>query len=411
MVVGAGVVGLSSAYYLQERGFEVSVIDRNAKGSWNCSYVNGGMIVPSHFVPMAAPGMISTGLKMMLHPKSPFRIKPRLDFQLLGWLWRFARAANAAHVQRCTPVLVELHLRSKSLYRQLAKEPGADFELENRGLLALCKKQETLDHESSLAHRAQDLGMRADVLDSRQLSGLEPNIAMDVAGAVHYQDDAQLIPMRFMDWLRAKLTDKVEFIDEEEVPELRLEQGKVILGRRSSSQTSADVIVLSAGSWTGELCRQFGLNMPLQGGKGYSFLVDKPTELPSICALLAEARVAVTPMGGQLRFAGTLEIAGHDERIDTRRVRGIIESIPEYYPSYSTQMLECNTVSTGMRPCAPDGMPYIGKTDRARNVIVATGHGMMGMSMGPITGKLVAQIANGEVPEIDLDLCSPDRYA
>jgi D-amino-acid dehydrogenase len=157
--------------------------------------------------------------------------------------------------------------------------------------------------------------------------------------------------------------------------------------------------------------RELGLRLPMQAGKGYSITLPQPVELPQLCSILAEARVAVTPMNGALRVGGTMEIAGLNERISPRRVEGILRSLPLYYPRFRRGHFDGIAPWSGLRPCSPDGLPFLGRTRAAENLIVATGHSMMGLSLAPITGSLVAQIADGEPPRFDLALLSPDRYA
>ncbi len=153
------------------------------------------------------------------------------------------------------------------------------------------------------------------------------------------------------------------------------------------------------------------LKLPMQAGKGYSLTLRNPRQLPAICAIFVEARVAVTPMGNMLRMGGTMEITGINNEINWRRVYGIIDSVCKYYPEFLATDFDKITPWSGLRPCSPDGLPYIGRTAAFRNLSIATGHSMMGLSLGPITGKLIAQIIEGEKPAFDLSLVSPDRYS
>jgi len=173
----------------------------------------------------------------------------------------------------------------------------------------------------------------------------------------------------------------------------------------------ADEFVLCGGSWTQALARQLRIRLPMQAGKGYSLTLPQPRQLPAICSIFHEARVAVTPMGGALRFGGTMEIDGMSEEINPVRVRGIINAVPKYFPDFTAKDFEGVQPWRGLRPCSPDGLPYVGRAARYSNLSIATGHAMMGLSLGPITGKLVAEIVSGEKPGIDIGMLSPDRYA
>ena len=413
ILVGGGVIGLCSAYYAARRGWEVTVIDRGPEEAEGCSFGNAGMVVPSHFIPLAAPGMVALGLKWMFNPESPFYIKPRLDRELLSWGWKFWRAANAGHVQRAGPLLRDLSFASRSCFEELSALPGTDFSFVKRGLLMLCKSQHALDEEAATAKRARELGIPAEVLDPRQTAALDPAVTMDVAGAVYFSKDCHLSPRRFMQALRQQLGQLgAQFLWDTEVTGWRRSaEGRLEAVQTTRGEFTADEFVLCGGSWSPQIVRGLGLSLPMQAGKGYSLTVTKPRQLPQICSILTEARVAVTPMDGSVRFGGTMEIAGLNEEINPLRVRGIIKAVPGYYPEFKMSDFDGIPPWRGLRPCSPDGLPYLGRTRRTPNLVVATGHAMMGLSLGPVTGSLVAQLLSQEKPSTDLGLLDPDRYS
>lgn len=412
VILGQGVIGLCSAYFAARRGLEVTVIDRGPLGQQGCSYGNAGMIVPSHFVPLAAPGMVALGLKWMWNPESPFYIKPRLDADLAGWALKFWKAATPAHVQRSAPLLRDLHLASRSCYEELSALPEMDFGLVRKGLLMLCRTEQTLEEEGHTAGEAVRLGVPAEVLDATRTAALDPGIRMQVAGSVYFPKDCHLSPGRLMDSLRGACQGMgVRFLPETECTGWVRQGGKLQAVQTSQGDVPGGQFVLAGGSWSAETLRPLGLKLPLQAGKGYSLTLPQPRQLPEICAILTEARVAVTPMGSSLRFGGTMELAGLHTRINPRRVRGIIRSVPDYYPDFREEDFAGIEPWCGLRPCPPDGMPYLGRTAAASNLILATGHGMMGLSLGPVTGQIVSRLLSGESPGYDLSLLSPDRYA
>jgi len=330
---------------------------------------------------------------------------------LLDWGWKFWRAANAAHVARCAPLLRDLHSASRACFEELSELPGNDFGLVKKGLVMLCKTQHTLDEEARLAERARALGVEAQVLDARQTAALDPGVRMDVAGSVYFPKDCHLSPNQFMTGLRQQLEKLgVTFLWSTEVLGFTHRASRITAAQTKAAEFEADEFVLCSGSWSPLLSRQLGLKLPMQAGKGYSLTLPKPRQHPQICAILTEARIAVTPMGGALRFGGTMEIAGLNEVINPARVRGILKSIPRYYPEFTTQDFDGIEPWRGLRPCSPDGMPYVGRTAKCANLVLATGHAMMGLSLGPITGRLVAEIVSGEKPGFDLTLLDPDRY-
>lgn len=412
VILGQGIIGLCSAFYAVRRGLEVTVIDRQPLPQNGCSYGNAGMIVPSHFIPLAAPGMVALGLKWMWNPESPFYIKPRLDADLIGWALRFWKAATPAHVRRSSPLLRDLHLASRACYEELSALPEADFGLVKKGLLMLCRDARTLEEEGHTAEQARVLGVPAEILDAAQTAALEPGLRMKVAGSVYFPKDCHLSPDRLMRSLvKACQGMGVKFLPDTEVTDWLRDGKRLRAVRTGQGEIEADQFVLAGGSWSAETVRPLGLKLPMQAGKGYSLTLPRPRQSPEICAILTEARVAVTPMNGGLRIGGTMEIAGLNTDISPRRVRGIINAVPDYYPDFSPADFEGIQPWCGLRPCTPDGLPYLGRTAAAENLIIATGHSMMGISLGPVTGEIVGRLLSGDAPGHNLTLMSPDRYA
>ncbi len=411
IVVGGGVIGLCAAYYSLLMGHRVTVLERGGPGHDGCSFGNAGMIVPSHFVPLAAPGAVALGLKWMWNSRSPFYIKPRPSLELAKWGWNFWRAANAMNVTRSAPLLRDLHLASRSCYEELARQ-GNDFSLVKRGLLMLCRTRHALEEEARTAAVAQRLGIPAEVLDCRQTEERDPGLRMHVAGSVYFPRDCHLTPGRFMDSLARRLeTNKASFSWETEVNGWHTSGNQIESIRTTRGEFSADQYVLAGGAWSQAIARDLRLTLPIQAGKGYSLTLRNPRRLPTLCSILTEARVAVTPMGSSLRFGGTMEFAGLDESISQNRVQAIVGAAHDYFPEFTSADFQEIRPWSGLRPCTPDGLPYLGRTALYSNLVIATGHAMMGMSLGPITGKLVAQILSGQKPDIDVTLLNPDRYA
>lgn len=413
VVIGAGVIGLASAHALAARGFRVTVIDRSPERRDGCSFGNAGMIVPSHFVPLAAPGMVWLGVKWMFDPESPFWIRPRMDRELFEWGWRFWRAANRRQVARAEPLLRDLNLASRRCYEELADATSGigDFGLVKRGLLMLCRSEHGLEEEARFAARANELGVPAEVLDARETAAADPGITMAVAGSVRFPLDAHLAPERFLAALTAACRRLgVVFRWKTEVTRMCVSGRRITAVDSAEASDEADQVVLAGGAWSPGLVKSLGLRLPMQAGKGYSLTLERPPQLPTMCSICTEARLAVTPMDGRLRIGGTMEIAGLDERVDPRRVRGIIRSALAYFPTLKEADFAGVDPWKGLRPCSPDGLPYLGRTARYDNLVISTGHAMMGLSLAPITGKLVGQLVAGERPEHDLALLSPDRF-
>jgi len=407
-ILGAGVIGLSSALYCARRGMSVTIVERNGALREGCSFGNAGMVVPSHFIPLAAPGMVKLGLKWMWNPESPFYIKPRFDRDLLAWGLRFWQASTPSHVAAAAPILRDLHLLS----RQCFEDIGVEIGLVKKGLLMLCKKQQTLDEEAHTAEMARQLGIPAEVLDAAATAALDPSVTMNVCGSVYFPKDCHLSPSRFIAALESELrTLGAQFLWETDVHGFEVEGSSIRALKTSAGLVEADEFVLTGGVWSAELAGHLGLRIPMQAGKGYSLTLGSPRQLPVLCSICTEARLAVTPMDGALRFGGTMEMSGLDESITQCRVRGITRAVPEYFPAFAESDFADIQPWRGLRPCSPDGMPYLGRTRRWGNLVVATGHAMMGLSLAPATGTIVANLIDGSPPLVSLDLLSPDRFA
>lgn len=408
-IIGGGIIGLSSAYYLSRRGHDVTIFD-DANISEGCSAGNAGMIVPSHIIPLAAPGMISKGIRWMFDSKSPFYVKPRLSGDLIKWGLKFYSHANARHVERSIPALKEFSSLSKSLYRELAKENYFDFGYEERGLLMLYQSAETEKEEIEAAKLANKSGVEAHVLSPDETQKLEPDVKLAIKGSVYFPGDAHLIPHKLVAGLTSYLqARKVAFV-RKNVDDLRIKDRSVAELHVNGDSYAFDEYVIATGAWSGVFCLKLGIDLPMQSGKGYSFTLENVARNIRIPSLLLEGRVAVTPMGSSLRFGGTMEIGGTDRSVNMNRVKGIVETIPKYYPEMSVDLPHVSTVWNGLRPCSPDGLPYVGRPKKFSNVTIATGHSMMGLSLGPATGKIVSEIIDEQPLSMNISPFNPERF-
>ncbi len=410
VVIGAGVVGLCVAYYARRRGHDVVVVERERDGGDGCSLGNAGLISPSHFVPLAEPSKLLKALTSFLDSRSPFYLKPRLDLDLVRWGLLFLRASLPARARRSAHVLRDLLLASSALHLELASALGDAQRLETRGLLMLCRTQEALDAEARAAGHARALGIETELCSSQRAAALEPGARMDIVGAVHYPGDAHLVPMRFVPALVDALRKDVALHWRHEVTGWRVAPGRVAAAITPHGEIPGDEFVLAGGSWTAGLLRRLGVRLPLEPGKGYSLTHPRPRQLPSVPSVLVEASVAVTPMAGALRLAGTMELSGLTSRDLPERVRQLADSFVAYFPDFRARDFQDLPHWRGLRPCSADGLPYVGRVARFENLSVATGHAMLGVTLAPITGELVAQLLSGEKPSLPLEPLSPGRY-
>jgi D-amino-acid dehydrogenase len=385
LIIGGGIVGLFSAYFLQKEGIEVTIIDR-ADLSENCSTGNAGMIVPSHIIPLAAPGMISKGISWMFSSKSPFYIHPKLDFKLAKWCLLFFKAANQSQVKRAIPFLKNLSILSKSLYLDFKLDhPEAALALQEKGLM-MAYQTETIEHEETeFALLARTYGLEAEILTPDDLHRVEPHLELKARGAVLFPGDAHLDPAALYSFLRAYLEKKgVKFQTNCEVQGFEKSGSKVSAVITTQGKIDADKIVLCGGSWSGELARQLGFYLPMMGGKGYSFLQQNKPQIMQ-ATILTEQKVAVSPYGD--------------------------ESINRYYPDFQAKFPEEKGIWKGLRPCSPDGLPYIGFAPGYDNVLVGSGHSMMGVSLAPATGKILAELHRQKDTSIEIQGFEVGRYS
>jgi len=303
IIIGGGIIGLCTAYYLQKEGHQVTVIDQsNMDGG--ASYVNAGYISPSHFIPLSAPGVVKKGIQWMFDPSSPFYVKPRANIDFLKWAWAFNKSCNPVHVEKSIPVIKDIAVMSHELYEDIEKEDGFDFHFEKKGLLMLCQTEEMLEEEAKLVRLANEIDLEAIILGREAVQQLEPNVKLNVAGATLYKCDSHSTPQEFMVNIKADLLKKgVKILSNEKVVDIDIND-RLISGVKTNKQTyQADEYILSAGSWTGLVAKKLGMNLLLQAGKGYRINVGRDTGI-SYPAILAEAKAAVTPMNGVTRFAG-----------------------------------------------------------------------------------------------------------
>jgi D-amino-acid dehydrogenase len=410
LVIGGGAIGLCCAHYLNRAGRKVALVEKGEVGS-GASRGNAGLIIPSQCIPLAAPGVITSGLLWMLDPESPFYIRPRLDPGLFQWLWKFARHCTAGHVRRAVPVLRELQKASLALFKKMAAVEGIDAGLRQNGMVEAYRDRRELEKGIQTARLLRGHGLENRTLDGEEVAGLFGGMRTRTAGGVFYPADAHLVPGRFIHSLARHIEGSgAVILRDTEVIGMQRADRRITAVQTTRGDFAAREVVLAGGSWSPQIACDLGLRLFVQPAKGYSISFKRPAGFPEIPLVLTEAKVAVTPMDDTLRFAGTLELAGWDLTISRRRVEAILNSIPAYLPDVDPRTLELIEIWRGLRPCTPDGLPSIGRPKDFDNLIVATGHGMKGISMAPVTGKLVAQLADCVQPDIDLAALRVERF-
>ncbi len=348
----------------------------------------------------------------MFNNKSPFYVKPSLNRNLISWGLQFIKSATKEHVEASASYLLELNLLSKKLYEELADEPGFDFALEKKGILMYYKTEKTAEEEIHLGEKARQMGLDVVALSQKEVQALEPDTELNVLGAVHYRCDAHLYPNQLIVQLVNHLKKAgVTFKTNSPVQRIIKERNKIKKVVTATGGNEADVVVMAGGSWLPQLTKMAGVLVSLMPGKGYSFTLHEPKQKLNIPAILCEARVAITPMNGKMRYGGTMEIGAMQNKINLNRVQGIVESVSKYFSNIKLEMPAQKDIWYGLRPCTPDGLSYIGYSKIVTNLLIAGGHAMSGLSLGPATGKTIAELANGQPTSVKVDAFNPDRFS
>ncbi len=409
IVVGGGVIGASCAYYLCHAGWKVTLLERGAFGR-GCSHANCGFVCPSHVLPLAAPGAVKTGIKALFQPNGPLVIRPRFDPPLWGWLYRFARRCNARDMMAAGRAIQALLNSSRSLYDEIIREEKIDCEWQARGLLFVFLSRAAMDHYAETDRLLREsFAVAARRFDGDAVTALEPALKPGLTGGWLYESDAHLRPDRLMsEWRRVLSARGVVLREDCPVSAVVRDRGRAHAVVTPQGPLSADAFVFATGAWTPRLGRQLGCRVPIQPGKGYSITMPRPAKCPSIPLIFEEHRVAVTPMRSGYRLGSTMEFAGYDASLPRRRLDLLKEAARHYLHEPYGEPVEEEWF--GWRPMTYDGVPVIGRSPAASNLVIAAGHNMLGLSMAPATGKLVAELLGDGTPHVDPAPYSAARF-
>lgn len=411
IIVGGGVNGLCSAYFLQKKGYDITVID-NGDISNNCSFGNMGFLSPSHFIPLASPGIVAEGLRHMLSSTSPFYIKPRLNLPFLEWAWKFYKNSNQKIVEKNSPHLSHILNLSRHLMNDIRDDIGDVFEMQEIGCMMMCHSEKTFEEELKVADAGEKLGLKVERLNREELQKREPEVELDIFGAVLFKDDAHIHPGKFMVAMKNYLArNGVKFQLNTKVTGFKKSNKSIQEVITDSGSFSGKEIILTVGSWLPEVAKMLGIHLLLQGGKGYSYTYDYVEKNIHYPAILVDGRCAITPWKHELRIGGTMEFSGNNKNILINRMHGIYNSVKLFYPGLQIDFPPKEKIWTGLRPVTPDGLPYIGKTSHYNNVIIGGGHAMLGISEGAATGKIISEIADSKKPPIDITAFKVERFA
>lgn len=409
LVVGAGIVGLFCAYFLARAGRSVTVVERGVVGdARSCSYGNTGFVAHGG-MPLAGPGALTRGLRSYLRPDGRLAIGPWADRDTLAWLRHFRRLCNERDAALSRKVIFDLKNRSLDLLGQMCRTGPLASAFSASGMVIAFKTPQGFDQACGALPRLVESGAPIRVLHERELAALEPGVTFDISGALYNEGAGCLHAPDFVIELANTVRSLgVQIREDAEVVGFGVADGKVVEVRTTGGDFSPAETVLAAGTWSAGCAAQLGVKLPVQPIKGYSVTVKAAGQAPSRPVLLSEGTVAMRPIGDRLRLAGSLLLSGN-RSVSTRRVEAMLRTAESHFPEI--RFSGDREVWTGLRPCAPDSLPFLGRPRRYSNLTVACGHGHVGMGLAPATGKLVAQIVSGEQPDMNITPFAVDRFA
>jgi D-amino-acid dehydrogenase len=399
LIVGGGVIGLASAYELSRAGVKVVLIDKSDPG-YGCSYGNAGWITPCFSMPLPMPGMLIKSIGWLTDPESPLYIKPELSWTLFRWLLRFLLSMNRKQMLASVDALTAISKQSLHLYKELAAKTDMPFSFEQKGLFMVAQSDEGYKYAKTEMELVARSGIPGKLMGEEEARAFEPALTQRIKGGVFFNEEAHAEPLQVSKTL-AHEAQKLgcQILSKAEVIDFQLGPKGIASARTTRGVFVADQFVLATGSWSPRIAQTLALRVPVLGGKGYAIITDPLTPNPQRPMMLVEKKVAVTPRDGTLRLAGTLELVNQDETFTTRRVEAIVRGAREFLNVPET--IRYHEIWRGLRPCTPDGVPIIGRTARYPNLILATGHQMLGLQSATGSGKLVADIALGRTPDVD----------
>lgn len=410
LILGGGVIGVACAHYLHQAGYQVTVIDQHTIAG-ACSHGNCGYVCPSHVLPLTEPAAIGIALRSLFNPNAPFYVKPTLDPETLKWFWQFAKRCRHKSMIASGRPLKAILDASMAAYHQLVKEEGLKCEWRDSGLLYVLRSQRAMaDFAATDQLLTREFNVSARRIEGPELCSLDPSLKPGLAGAFLYETDTMLRPDRLCrEWRERLMCRGVRFVESCEVLSAEKEADGIECVITSKGPMTADGYVLATGARSGQLGHLFGCYLPIQPGKGYSVTMPRPAICPSYPMLFPEHRVGVTPFQEGYRLGSMMEFVGFDEQIPSSRVEQLKRSAEPYLKQPHTDGQ--SETWYGWRPMTWDSLPAIGPASGLRNAYVATGHNMLGLSMAPATGKMIAAMIAGKGPELDPSPFDPARFA
>ncbi len=400
IIVGGGIIGLACAHYLLESGTSVRIIEKNYIGD-GASHGNCGLLYYSDIKPLCSPGTVSHEIMRSLRGTSPLYIKPGLDIKLWGWLLKFASKCNSADMEQSAKAKYELLQYSANLYKTVLGLSGMSCDFEDKGILTVFRDREKFENYQKTSAFLSSYGLTSQKIEKAELLEMEPALREDVSGAWFNKADYHLRPDMLLTSWRNYLTRKGLLVEEEcSVLEFMTEGKRVTGVVTDKGEFSADAFVLATGAWAPQTLKQLNVELPVQAGKGYSITMERPGLCPSHPCVLYEKSMVATPWKSGYRLGGTMEFSGFSDSLNPKRLSKLISGATAYLREpLGAPLLE---EWAGLRPMTYDDMPIIDRAPSRENLIIATGHGMLGLTLAPGTGKVVCDLVQGKTPEINI---------
>lgn len=409
VIIGGGVIGAFTAYFLMQKGWQVTILDKGRFGSGS-SEGNCGLIVPNHVLPLNSFGTLLKAFRGMLTRDAPLQVKPRLDPDLFRWFIKFALKCGQRDILLSARGRHALLQSSFALYPAIVdkEELGCDWEV--GGSVHTFRSEKEWHAYAAVDAAIRKFGIAAEKLDRRQLLRLEPSLSPDLCGGWYYPQTAHFRPEKLLAAMHSLLTQKgAAILENTEVTGFDSSNAHAGGVRTADATLSADMFVVAAGAWAPRLQKELDCRLPIQPGKGYSITIADAEQVPALPCFFEEKGVVATSWPDAFRLGGIMEFCGFDDSLDPQRLSSLARGANQYLAE--SVLGDVEKEWCGFRPMTCDGLPIIDRSPRFHNVIIAAGHNMLGLSMGPGTGKLVAEMISRETPHVDPRPYSLQRFS
>lgn len=408
VMIGGGVIGAMTAYHLSRMGWRVTIVERGGFGRGS-SWGNCGVVLPSHVLPLNTFENLVCGLRWMLQKDAPFAVRPRCDRHLWRWLAGFAARCGPGHRRRSAKAIAALLGGTVAAFDSLFREEKIRCQWQKKGALHLfCSRKAFADY-AAVDAEIRRFGPGCVALDRDVVRTLEPAAGEAVAGAWMDENAAHLRPDALMVELRRVLEQRgVTILENTRWYSFRKKSGRALAANTSRGALSADAFAVATGAWTPLLAAGLGRRVPIEPGKGYAVTLSGAEGAPERPCFFEAARSVATPWQSGFRLGGTMEFSGFDDRLDPVRIAALLAAARRHLRRFRTGQVAEEW--WGWRPMTMDGAPVIDRVPGLENAVLAAGHNMLGISMAPATGRLVAEMLSGEPPHIDPAPYRLDRF-